>query len=441
MPMKVEKYRNYLLVVLALIYALNFVDRLTLGVVLQNVKNDLMLSDSQLGFLTGIAFALFYFGMGIPISRWADSGNRVIIISLSTALWGVAVFICGAAANFGQLLLARTAVAVGEAGCLPSSLSLLSDYFSRRERPRAVALYMQGCTLSLFIGYLLSGWLNQFYGWRITFMIVALPGFGLAALAFCTLREPRRTSTVAWEVHPTKWKLREVYVALRPNRTFRHLLLFYVVTSLFNWGIVQWQPAFLVRSFGMKTGELGTWSAIACGLGTMIGLYLGGEWASRRAANNESLQLRTMAISYCAGGLCSCLIYLSPNRYCAFALMGLWNLAGTMAIGPFFASIQTLVPENMRAVATSVVNLSANLIGLGLGPLVIGAVSDALHSLAGNESLRYALLALSPGYLWGAWHLWRASKTITHDLHHVVSNATEQEQVEDSLTRLKGTSV
>ncbi len=440
--MKVERYRNYLLVTLALIYALTFVDRLTLGVVLQDVKNDLNLSDSQLGFLTGIAFALFYFGVGIPISRWADSGNRILIISLSTALWGVAVFICGAVANFGQLLLARTVVAVGEAGCLPSSLSLLSNYFSRHERPRAIALFMQGGTLSLFIGYLISGWLNQFYGWRITFMIVALPGFGLAALAFLTLKEPRLTSIVTQrEAQQARWKLREVYAALRPNRTFRHLLLFYVVTSLFNWGIVQWQPAFLIRSFGMKTGELGTWSAAACGFGTMIGLYLGGEWASRGAPNNESLQLRIMAISYSVGGFCSCLIYLSSNRYCAFALMGLWNVAGTMAMGPFFASIQTLVPENMRAVATSVVNLSANLLGLGLGPLLIGTLSDALRPLAGNESLRYSLIALSPGYLWGAWHLWRASKTVTHDLNQVDRGTSEHEQSEHSLSHLKRTRV
>src|SRR5687768_16882052 len=183
-------YKVYLLVLLLVICAFNYIDRLALGLVLQDIKVDLSLTDTQLGLLSGIAFALFYSIMGIPIARWADRGNRVAIITFTTALWSAAVALCGVASNFVQLLLIRIGVAVGEAGCTPPAHSLIADYFTRAERPRAVAIYMLGGQLSV-VGYLWAGWLNELYGWRVTFMLLGLPGLGLAALAWLTLREPR----------------------------------------------------------------------------------------------------------------------------------------------------------------------------------------------------------------------------------------------------------
>src|SRR5688500_12783235 len=182
------RQRNYLLALLTTILAFNYIDRLALGLLLEDIKADLALTDTQLGFLTGIAFALFYAVMGIPIARWADRGNRVTIISLTTALWSVAVALCGAAGSFVQLLVIRAGVAVGEAGCHPPALSLIADYFTRAERPRAVARYMLGWPLALLIGYFAAGWLNEFWGWRATFVILGLPGLVLAALARFTLK-------------------------------------------------------------------------------------------------------------------------------------------------------------------------------------------------------------------------------------------------------------
>src|ERR1700676_3981231 len=159
--MREHRYRNYLLAVLVVILAFNFVDRLALGLLLQNIKADLHLSDTQLGILTGIAFALFYSVMGIPIARWADRGNLVTIITFTVALWGAAVAVCSLAAGFWQLLIIRIGVAVGEAGCHPPAFSLIADYFTRAERPRVVAIYMLGVLLSFVIGYFLAGWLNE----------------------------------------------------------------------------------------------------------------------------------------------------------------------------------------------------------------------------------------------------------------------------------------
>jgi len=430
--MKITTYKRYLLVVLLTILAFNFVDRLALGLVLQNIKADLRLSDTELGFLSGIAFAMFYSVMGIPIARWADRGDRVKIISLTAALWSVAVALCGMASSFLQLLLIRVGVAVGEAGCIPPANSLIADSFVRAERPRAVAVYMLGGPLSVVIGYFLAGWLNEFYGWRAMFTLLGLPGIGLSALGWFTLREPRReavsveitdgtaaTGASSSETSPltvTQPSLKEVCGTLSANSTFRHLLLCFSVVTFFGYGILQWQPAFFIRSYGLKTGELGTWFAVIYGLGGMLGTYLGGELAYRYAANNERLQLRAMGFAYASFGIVSALMYLSSNHYIAFALMGLTAVGGAMNNGPLYATIQTLVPQRMRAVSIAVIYLFANLIGMGLGPLAAGALSDALKPLVGEESLRYALLILCPGYLWGGWHAWQAGRTVGRDL-------------------------
>jgi MFS family permease len=451
-PMKESAYKTYLLTILAVIFAANCVDRLALGLVLQDIKADLHLTDTQLGFLSGLAFALFYATMGIPIARWADRGNRVTIISITTALWSLATAFCGVVGSFLQLLLIRIGVAVGEAGCVPPAHSLIADHFTRSERPRAVARYMLGAPLSVVVGYFLAGWLNEFYGWRTTFIVLGVPGLALAALAWLTLREPRRweptreaASGLAASPLPLKTaalasaqpSVKEVCVALWVNTTFRHLLFCFSVTSFLGSGIGQWQPAFFIRSYGMQTGELGTWFTVIYGLGGMVATYLGGELASRHAANNERLQLKAMALVYFSFGVISPFVYIAPNVYVAFGLMGLAFLAAAATYGPLFAAIQSLVPDRMRAMALATIYLFINLVGLGLGPLAVGALSDALRALFGKESLRYALMVVCPGYFWSAWHLWRASRTVTRDLEaaqvacdsaarneHVVVNAS-----------------
>lgn len=420
-------HKRYLLTVLLTVLAFNYVDRLALGLLLQAIKVDLDLSDTQLGLLSGIAFALFYSVMGIPIARWADRGNRVAIISLTTALWSVMVALCGAAGSFLQLLLIRIGVAVGEAGCVPPAHSLIADHFTRAERPRAVAIYMLGGPLSLVIGYFLAGWLNELYGWRMTFALLGLPGLGLAALAWFTLTDPRvEAATNKSPPQPNDTasssgqpNLKEVYATLWANITFRHLLLCFSVMVFLSFGIWHWAPAFFVRSYGLETAELGLWFAVTWGVGGLIGTYWGGELASRYAAGNERLQLVVMAVVYSSFAFISACIYLSRNQYLALALMGLAAVGGATITGPLFATIQTLVPPRMRAISIAAIYLFANLIGMGFGPLAAGALSDALRPHFGEESLRYALLFLCPVYLWAGWHLWQASRTVTRDLQLV----------------------
>lgn len=433
--MRHEAYKNYLLAVLLLILAFNFVDRFALGLVLQDIKSDFHLSDTQLGLLSGMAFALFYSTMGIPLARWADRGNRVAIISITTALWCAAMALCGVANSFVQLLVIRVGVAVGEAGCIPPAHSLIADNFTRAERPRAVAIYMLGPALSTLLGFFLAGWLNQIHGWRMMFVILGLPGLALAALAWFTLQEPRRPRSgnlihavgqqLAARGNPADLTkaaaipLREVWITLWSKPTFRNLLFCFSVVHFFGYGIAQWQGAFFVRSYGLQTGELGTWFSAIFGLGGLVGTYVGGHLASRHAAHNEPAQLLVMAAMYSSFGVISTCMYLSPSPMLAFALLALGTVGYSMTTGPLFAIIQTLVPSPMRAASIAIIYLFANLIGMGLGPLAAGALSDAFSAWAGDESLRYALVVLSPGYLWGGWHLWRASRTARRDLARV----------------------
>jgi MFS family permease len=208
----------------------------------------------------------------------------------------------------------------------------------------------------------------------------------------------------------------DVAAVLWRNVTFRHLLLCFSVMNFFGSGILQWQPAFLIRSYGIKTGQLGTWFALIYGLGGLAGTYWGGELATRRAAGNEHRQLAVMALVYVAFGLISACIYLSTHLYWALIFIVIAVVGGATTSGPLFATIQTLVPAPMRATSIATIYLFANLIGAGLGPLASGALSDWLRPRFGAESLRYALLLLTPGYFWGAWHVWRASKTVMRDL-------------------------
>lgn len=424
-------YRKYLLTVLLVLLAFNNLDRLALGLLLQQIKVSLNLSDTQLGLLTGIAFFLFYSVMGIPIARWADRGNRVAIISITAALSSIAVALCGMAATFLQLLVIRIGVAVGEAGSVPPSHSLLADYFPRDERPRAMAIYKMGIPLSLVVGYFCAGWLNELYGWRMTFVWLGLPGLAVAAAAGLTLGDPRsrRPELGGAEgfkpaagaaskdaLAPHKPTLREVGTVLCRNRTFRHLLLGYSVAAFFAAGIGQWKPTFFVRTYGLHSGELGTWFAAIAGGGGLLGTYLGGVLASRYASLNESLQLRSMARLYGCFSVLSVCLYLSPNAYLAFALTGVTFVGFGIVIGPLFATIQTLVAPQMRALSIAILLLVSNLVGLGAGPLAAGALSDALRPWLGEESLRYALVSLCPGYLWCGWHFWQASRTVARDL-------------------------
>ncbi len=427
MRMPYSSYRKYLLVFLIILYAFNFADSVALGMALQSIKVDLHLSDTDLGLLSGIAFMLFYASFGIPMGRWADQGNRVTILFVTRLLWSAFVILTGRARSFLQLLILRAGAAVGESGCLPPAYSLISDYFSREQRPKALGFFYLGSASAAVISFVGSGWLMQLYGWRGMFTIIGLPGILLALLTRLTLFEPRRERNAS----PTDGKedvpalsgsrrapsssfwqeLQQLYA----NTTYRNLLLAFVASYFFS-GSNQWQAAYFLREYALKSSTLGTWLSVVYGIPGMAGCAFGGLIASHWANGNERLQLLAVAVLYCCAGLFLTTAYLATDYHVAFAMMGLSTLCTALQLGPVFATLQTVVPPRLRAVSLTITFFFANLIGNGLGPLFVGSTSDFLRRMAGVESLRYALALLGPWFCLSSWFAWRASKAVALDI-------------------------
>jgi len=409
-------YKRYLLSILLIIQAFSWMDGMAIGLASQDIKAELQLSDTQLGMLTGIAFALFYAAMGIPIARWADRSNRGLIISLSATAWSVMVALCGLAHDFWQLVLIRVGVAIGQAGCVPPAHSLIADYFPRAERPRATAIYMLGGPASALVGYVSAGWLIEVVGWRVMFAVLGAAGLVPAVVAWFTIRDPYRGNGAPTDVSRDVPGTREICRSLWRIRTFRHLLVTFALVNLFSYGMNQWMATFYIRTYGLTTAQVGSWFALIWGGGGLVGTYVGGAWAARFATNDERRQLNLTGLAYTVFGAVSALMYLSTNVYVSLALMTVASLGLGTVSGPMFATIQTLVPSRIRATAIAILYLFANLVGMGLGPLAVGALSDWLQASSGGDSLRYALLGLCPGYVWCAIHLWRAAATVMEDL-------------------------
>ncbi len=414
--MQQTRYRSQMLTVLAVVYAFHFVDRNIVTLLIEDIKRDMLLSDTQVGLLTGMAFAFFYSTLGIPIARWADHGNRITIISLATGLWSVMVLCTGLTATYLQLLLTRVGAAVGEAGCVPPAQSLIADYYDRKDRARAMSLYMLGGQASILLGTAAAGWLNQLYGWRVAFLVLGAPGLLLAVLVRLCLDEPRLKLRAVGLDEPTAVAQREgyftVFKLLWRLRAYRHLTAGFTIFYLFGFGVGQWVPPFLIRTYGIDTAELGSWYGLIWGVGGIIGVYAGGYLVSRYIADDEPLQLTIMSTLLALFIPLYLGIYLTHSTSVVFSLMIVGALFYTAMIGPLYALIQQVVPANMRAMAIAVALLLSNLIGMGIGPVAVGAMSDFLAPELGTESLRMALVIWTPGYLWAVFHLLRARRYV-----------------------------
>lgn len=439
--------KRYLLALLLLVSLFNFTDHMIFALLMQSIKEDLFLSDTQLGLLSGLAFAVFYCTLGIPIARWADRGNRITIISISVAIFSAMTALCGLATGFTQLLLFRIGVGAGEAGCTPSSHSLISDYFSRANRAKAMSIYMMGAPLGMLVGYLVGGWVNELYGWRIVFLVLGVPGVILGVIVKLTLRDPRENLAVdklssqqeaQAVVLPS---IAETLRALYQKRTFRHLTIALSLLYFVGYGTGQWQPAFFMRTHAMNSGELGIWLALTSGIGGTIGVWLGGYLTTRYAAQRETLQLRALAFLGVVYVLTNFGVYLWPAKYPALWFLALVSMIGMLGIGPLYALVQGLVEVKARAMAVAILYFIINIVGLGLGPLFVGMLSDLLLVAFGGESLRIASLAVMPIYLWGSWHLLLAAQSVKVDLAKMEIgqfNSSAADPVDGNLALAKG---
>ena len=408
--------RNYALGVLVVVYTFNFIDRQILSILLEPIKQDLGLSDSALGMLTGFAFALFYATLGIPIARFADRSNRRNLIAWALAIWSAMTAVSGLAQNFWHLLLARIGVGVGEAGCSPPAHSMLADYFPTENRATALGIYSLGIPFGILFGFIAGGWLNEFFGWRVAFFIVGVPGLLLAILVRFTLREPPRgmaEGRVADEEQPT---IMETFRFLWSKRSFRHMAVGGGLTAFVGYGVITWVPSFLIRSYGMTTGDVGTYLGLILGIPGGIGIALGGYLADRYGARNTRWYLWIVSVALIASTPLFFGVYLSNTAFASLMFLILPILLGNFYQATTFSQTQGLVSLRMRSVAAAVLLFILNMIGLGAGPQAVGILSDILQPSYGDESLRYALLILSTVQVWAAYHYYQAGKSLKDDL-------------------------
>lgn len=409
-------YARYVLGVLFVVYVFNFVDRQILSILLQPIKEELQVSDTAMGFLTGIAFALFYTVAGIPIARWADTGTRRSVIALGLAIWSAMTALSGLVRTFGQLALARVGVGVGEAACSPPAHSLLADYFPPHRRATALAVYSMGIHVGILVGFVLGGWVNQLFGWRQAFLVVGLPGLVLAAVVRLTVREPVRGT---WELTTAGVPVessREVLRFVWGLASFRHMALAAALHSFAAYGVATWGPAFLIRVHGMETGAIGTWLGLITGVGGAIGALGGGMLADRLGVRDPrwSLWLPAVAAAVEVPFWLAFLLVPEPSQALLWLVPAV--VAGAMWLGPVFALTQGLVRPHMRALASALLLFVINLIGLGMGPQAVGILNDVLAGTFGAAAIRYSLLLVAAMNLWSAVHFAWAARTLRADL-------------------------
>lgn len=410
-------YKYYALAVVTAVYTLNLVDRGLMTLLLQPIKEDLRLTDTELGTLTGVAFALFYATLGIPIARWADRGNRVSIASLAILLWGGTVMSCLFVKSYLQILCARVAAAVGESGCKPPTYSLVGDYFPRPdERTAAMAGYWMGSPIASLISFMLGGWLNERYGWRTTFFLMGVPGIILAVVVKLTLVEPREGRLRSAEVTQKTVPIVRVFSVLWRQLSLRNLGFALILLYSMGMGLAPWYAAFMIRTHKMGTGELGVWLGAIFGLGGIFGTLLGSHVSRRWFSGNERGQLRASAVTVALLVPFFVVFLMASSTSVALVMLLPVMLGFNFFLAPTYSLLQRLVSDEMRATTLAILMMLANLIGMGLGPQVVGILSDWFAPQMGADSLRYAMLIVSLIALWGAYHFWKAADTVMDDL-------------------------
>jgi MFS family permease len=405
------KRRTLTLALLTLTYFFSYMDRQILAILLELIKADLKLSDTQLGLLAGFAFAIFYAGLGIPVARLADRANRRNIIAVSLALWSLMTALCGLAQNYTQLLLARIGVGVGEAGSSPPSHSIIADLYPVEKRASAMAIYSLGVVLGGGFGTMIGGWLASHYGWRVAIIAVGVPGILLAVVVRLFVVEPRRGLSDAARAAeqgdmPTIWS---AFRDMWRDAAARHLVLAVTLTSLIGYATTSWGPSYLQRSLGFSVGQVALVIApIAAILGTVSGVGGGrvADWAAKRWGIHA--QSWMVGLLKCAALPFTLIFFLTDVPAIAIGAYALNMLFANSYLGPTFAMLQGLAPLRMRAMWAAITLLVINLIGLGLGPTLIGVLSDALVPWTGKEeSLRWALVTVTAATPWAIFHYWR----------------------------------
>jgi predicted MFS family arabinose efflux permease len=423
--MQVGRYAWYVLGILCLVYACNWMDRYVLVILLEPIKNDLHLSDAQLGLLSGFAFATIYSLTGIPIARWADRGVRRSLIAVGLSFWSLMTAASGLAHSFGMLLAARLGVAVGESTCSPAASSLIADYFPSNRRATAFALYGLGISLGMGLGLILGGWLNELHGWRVAFLVVGCPGLLLALLVRTTIREPERGGGEGSSVAAPHYSMSDAVRAVLTRKSF---LAYAVGLGLFSFSgnaFETWTPVYLVRSLHMGTGAVGTLSGLVEGIGGVIGTLGGGLLADRLGRGDERwylwLPATTSALMVpCMWG------FLHSDHGVMFVFYFVTLICTNAYMAPMVAITQKVMPLRLRAFSTALLYLVLNLIGPGAGPWVAGILNDVFTGTYGVEAVRVSLGVTLIGAVFGVLLTVFAARRLPADIALLVPRGSSR---------------
>ena len=410
-----------LLWTLLIVYILNFLDRQIVNILAEEISRDLKLSDTQIGLMTGLAFAVFYTFLGIPIARYADrpKSNRVALITWSLGLWSVMTAACGFAQNFVQLLLARIGVGVGEAGCTPAAHSIITGAVAPEKRSSAIAFYGLGIPIGGLLGMVVGGVLNDTLGWRNAFLAAAVPGLLFALILPFLLKDPARDNATKASLAASPQLEQPFWQALgeiASSRSFVFVLLGASFTAFLSYGKGVWVVILFQRDFGLSATETGLSLGVVAGLAGILGTWGGGYLADRFGARDRRHLLTAPAIGMAVAAPILFAAYFVDDWRLALVLLVVPTVFNSFYYGPSYALAQQLVKTEQRALATSLVVFGQNLIGLGLGPLFFGMLSDAFKPMAGVESVRWVLYGAAWLGLIPAFFFWRASLKLGTDL-------------------------
>jgi len=407
--------RAYVLFILVLVYTFNFIDRQIIGILAVPIKADLGLTDTELGLMGGLAFALFYTGLGIPIAMLADRFSRTWIMTAALAIWSAMTAMSGLATNFWQLFAARLGVGVGEAGGVAPAYSLIADFFPPDQRARALSIYSFGIPIGSAIGIVFGGVIASMLDWRIAFFIVGLAGIVLAPIFRLTIKEPLRGGFDRQREDTTPPGIKTILRTLSQKPSFWLVSLGASCSSMMGYGLFFWLPSFFVRSFEMTLLNASLYYGAVLLVGGVAGIWAGGWLGDRFGQMRQSRYITIPAIAFILTVPFYIVAILSESMLVTFSVLLVPTALGLVWLGPVISVIQHLVPPNMRATASAIFLFINNLIGIGLGTLAIGWLSDTLAIQYGDDSLRYSILAGTAFYVIAAGLFFLASRWIEQD--------------------------
>jgi predicted MFS family arabinose efflux permease len=399
------------LTLLVLAFTLSMADRMILSILFPDIKAEFGLTDAQLGLLGGLSFALFYAVMGLPIARLSDRYSRKRIIIASLVIFSLMTTLSGWASGFITLLLFRIGVGIGEAGVNPASHSILADYYPPQRRALAMATLMLGANFGMMLGFVGGGFIAEAYNWRVALMAVGLPGLLLAIAMSRLLHEPAR-GTFEKETPPPPPPILTTASSMWANPAMRHLVAGSVVAGMMSYGFTQWMPTFFMRNHDLSQSQTGLLMMGVFGVLGAIGALVAGRWFDHLAQRGFQHGMRMIVLVNIAVWPFMVMALLADSLAVAIPLFIIPGFAANFFLGPTIALIQTLSPVHMRAVASAIKMLCLNLIGMGLGPLLVGLLSDVLTPHYGDDALRVALASFTLVGLWGALHFWLCGRAL-----------------------------